>query len=497
MITPFIVSNNHFILSDINSIIIDDDTDILLNDAFDFIKLNYGSPTEVWRPNEVKQDASYLSEVTDFIKLNYKCEFNGHDNKCNLESKFGDKVPEKLQSILNESEKQKMSLSGKEQTAINNYKHFNYNEINTYLRDPTKYLSRDSKEDIQQLDNVFNKVSIPDDIVVYSGLRRIPKDINLNIIGNIFPIPEFTSSSMIPTTSYGFAQSGYMLEIEVPKGSKALYIGSGVSTNEKEVLINRGSTYEVIGSPEIKTIHNEFGDDNIKVVKVRLINDNKIGQDAAYLSDVADQIKLNYNCPDSEKVGSGKGSCGGGLKAIDELSSEEQDAILDYTKGLSNQISSLLIEGQLRDYEDPTNASSDDSPTKSTWKLIHTLDNAIENSDYLPSGSYYHGTDDASKYVEGEEIKYKTFMSVTDDIKTAKEFGVYDDDYHVLKINIPDGIKGIEVAEGYSGSDFPDMLESILPRDIILKVGKTYIDGNNAKITEVDVIRVDKSDKEK
>ena len=30
-----------------------------------------------------------------------------------------------------------------------------------------------------------------------------------------------------------------------------------------------------------------------------------------YLSEVADFMKLNYNCPDSEKTGSGKGSCGG------------------------------------------------------------------------------------------------------------------------------------------------------------------------------------------
>lgn len=34
-------------------------------------------------------------------------------------------------------------------------------------------------------------------------------------------------------------------------------------------------------------------------------------QDSSYLEDVTNFIKLNYNCPDSEKVGSGPGSCGG------------------------------------------------------------------------------------------------------------------------------------------------------------------------------------------
>jgi hypothetical protein len=53
---------------------------------------------------------------------------------------------------------------------------------------------------------------------------------------------------------------------------------------------------------------------------------------------------------------------------------KEQDAIADYTRGLSNQISSLILDGKLKDYEEPTNADPDVSPTKSTWNLIHTLD---------------------------------------------------------------------------------------------------------------------------
>jgi hypothetical protein len=225
----------------------------------------------------------------------------------------------------------------------------------------------------------------------------------------------------------------------------------------------------------------------------------ELGLDAAYLDEASEFIKLNYNCPDSEKVGSGPGSCSGGNKpsgkSIDELSQEEQDAISDYTKGLSNQISSLILDGQLKDYEEPTNADPDVSPTKATWKLIHTLDKAIESSTQLEPGTYYHGINDGSKYVEGEEFEYKTFMSITNDIDTASEFGPQESDEYssqVLKINIPEGVKGIKVDPEYSGSDFPDMEESILPRDITLKVGKSYIEGNT-KITEVDVVRSKKS----
>lgn len=209
-------------------------------------------------------------------------------------------------------------------------------------------------------------------------------------------------------------------------------------------------------------------------------------------------IKLNYNCPDSEKIGSGPGSCSGGLKSIDELEPEELDAISDYTRGLSNQISSLLVDGKLNDYEEPTNADPDVSPTRATWNLIETLDKAIESSKPLKPGTYYHGIDDESKYVEGEEFNYLTFMSVTNDIKTASDFGYQENDEysnHVLKINIPEGMKGIEVSPEYSGSDFPDMEESILPRNIKLKVGKSYIEGNT-KITDVDVVSIENDDNE-
>ena len=44
---------------------------------------------------------------------------------------------------------------------------------------------------------------------------------------------------------------------------------------------------------------------------------NKQKQDSSYLEDVTNFIKLNYNCPDSEKIGSGPGSCGGSIPAAD------------------------------------------------------------------------------------------------------------------------------------------------------------------------------------
>ncbi len=66
------------------------------------------------------------------------------------------------------------------------------------------------------------------------------------------------------------------------------------------------------------------------------INQENVQEDASYLNDVATFMKLNYNCPDSEKVGSGPGSCSGG-KA--EQSPKERLVNIDKTlSDLDNQI---------------------------------------------------------------------------------------------------------------------------------------------------------------
>jgi hypothetical protein len=61
---------------------------------------------------------------------------------------------------------------------------------------------------------------------------------------------------------------------------------------------------------------NKFIENNKESIKILRIGpkirwEKQQKQDSSYLEDVTNFIKLNYNCPDSEKVGSGPGSCGG------------------------------------------------------------------------------------------------------------------------------------------------------------------------------------------
>ena len=50
---------------------------------------------------------------------------------------------------------------------------------------------------------------------------------------------------------------------------------------------------------------------------------DEMKEDSAYLDDVVNTIKLNYNCPDSEKQGTGPGSCGGSVDKESKPSSND------------------------------------------------------------------------------------------------------------------------------------------------------------------------------
>lgn len=63
---------------------------------------------------------------------------------------------------------------------------------------------------------------------------------------------------------------------------------------------------------------------------MKYILSKKSGQ--LYLTEY-DIFKLNYNCPESEKTGSGKGSCGGSTKSnTDDKQKEKASNILKINK---------------------------------------------------------------------------------------------------------------------------------------------------------------------
>lgn len=115
----------------------------------------------------------------------------------------------------------------------------------------------------ESLSNAIEKFNLSDDIITYRGTcAKYYKDYN---VGDIFKEKVFYSTSVNYEQAKSFADDatecrdendgygGILLEIKVPKGSKALYIGAntdyksdGYVVNEYELLLACKTKYKVI-----------------------------------------------------------------------------------------------------------------------------------------------------------------------------------------------------------------------------------------------------------
>jgi len=255
------------------------------------------------------------------MKLNYKCEFNGQDNKCEglnpddslrglidkfqkltdsdsfsekqrkeLSDKFSllissGKLSEKSQrkaerflkvvsrivpnsklvttsseSInivpkkqLNENDLYNISskLSSSEKNTLYKYTIPDSDEIETSFEYVNKYANNisnapsETKKSIKVIDDIMNKSIIPDKILLYKGVSdsRISNILNS---GNYKP-DGFVSTSIDKQKASEFGEK-YILELNIPKGTKGVFLGDEMSNapEEKEVLLNRGYVFKVV-----------------------------------------------------------------------------------------------------------------------------------------------------------------------------------------------------------------------------------------------------------
>ncbi|HPY76167.1 MAG TPA: phage minor head protein, partial [Planctomycetota bacterium] len=155
---------------------------------------------------------------------------------------------------------------------------------------------------------------------------------------------------------------------------------------------------------------------------------NEMKEDSAYLDDVVNTIKLNYNCPDSEKIGSGPGSCGGNKP--NEKHEPEKPTNIATTK---NKKIASFISNALQ--EDPRRMFHGYIPKKG--KLLTTNDTGF----WLDSEgkSYVH-----KKLVDIPENKRNDLINVHSHAGQDTEQRI------VNKKDVAD-FKGIE---SFSGGDF-------------------------------------------
>lgn len=139
-----------------------------------------------------------------------------------------------------------------------------------------------AEKDISKLDKIFRSANLPENITTFRGMKDEILVSNpdlrdaLDTPGSQLNFSCFTSSSILPFVAENFASgySGRILEIQLPKGSKAIYIaGVSLSPSEFEVLINRDTKYEVVGTKTTKIInpYKEHNDRYIKVTTLRAI----------------------------------------------------------------------------------------------------------------------------------------------------------------------------------------------------------------------------------
>ena len=99
-----------------------------------------------------------------------------------------------------------------------------------------------------QIDKALRQASMPEDTEVFRGGTFSPAQVENFVPGAKFSDKGYVSTSLSVNTAKSFAdQEGtpVIFSIQMPKGSQGLAVGSFSDTSEHEVLLPRGSKFEV------------------------------------------------------------------------------------------------------------------------------------------------------------------------------------------------------------------------------------------------------------
>jgi hypothetical protein len=246
-------------------------------------------------------------------------------------------------------------------------------------------------------------------------------------------------------------------------------------------------------------------------------------------------IKLNYNCPDSEKVGSGPGSCGGTKDNIkeksiktskvvplatrfsDDLNDKEISALESYSTDSYSYISSFLNAGDTSNASGSTFTSGNkelSSIASYIEKLnfnedkikgnIYYIDNAMKKSKTKSSGVVYSGLgkEKNAQFLNLKIGETTTFKGYTSASKKLNITGLFIPRFLekniVLKINVPKGTNAIDM-EKFASTENRKQYEVLLHKGITYKKvseksGNISAKGKKIPITVVEVTIVNPVD---
>jgi hypothetical protein len=274
----------------------------------------------------MKTNERYLDEVTDFIKLNYKCPKGTVDdsNKCNPEEQeksntsdsksasetfIGFKADhdfsspqdveanKRIQASLDKAAEPLKKFSKNDRHVLTMYSGNKFHQINEYLNGSMKDMEnsndvfdkaivKESKQLIEKLDKLFTNSDLSEPLVTYRGisnktLSKYPELVNaLDTPGSEIEFPCFSSTSALPFMANNFTtdengRMGRLLELQLPSGTKALFIAEeSVLPNEFEILVNRGTKFKVVETRYTDIIppnNGSYKDRSAKHVKITTI----------------------------------------------------------------------------------------------------------------------------------------------------------------------------------------------------------------------------------
>lgn len=455
--------------------------------------------------NEMKEDSAYLDDVVNTIKLNYNCpdseKIGSGPGSCGGNKPNEKHEPEKPTNIATTKNKKIASFIS------NALQEDPRRMFHGYIPKKGKLLTTNDTGfwlDSEGKSYVHKKlVDIPEDkrndlINVHSHAGQDREQ----LIANKKDVADFKG---IESFSGGDFQ---MLQFNIKNGY-----------GRKIAVIVAPDEYDYFEVPEkklgefikIKDIANKFEAHSSSLEESRkflMEISNKNGfiyipaikfeqkQDSAYLADAFETIKLNYNCPDSEKIGSGPGSCGGSKpdtkKEILEGQENKQEATLtnlplgkpDFS-GVSIQISKDVgltnekyrqelgdnVVGALDAYRRTDyiginsylrNGNTKGQDINSIKDQIKLLDSAFikKTSEPITTFRVLRGQDIINKYQPGSKIDEKAYVSTTISGGVGF-FGADSENAISLQIEVPKGTPFVDMSKATTGVEN----ELLLPRN--------------------------------
>lgn len=143
----------------------------------------------------------------------------------------------------------RQALPTAEKGSLSSYQGSGHSSVNYNLRhlgNKQDVSGLETATKIKNLDSIFEKASLPMDTLVIRNIGNV-EQLQLSahtLVGHVVQDPAFMSSSLNGSFGAGLPVS---LHLNVPKGSKALYLTSsgGPSANEHEVVIARRSLFRI------------------------------------------------------------------------------------------------------------------------------------------------------------------------------------------------------------------------------------------------------------